>query len=168
MKHYWLTLGLAGAIGLGGCATVKPAPHPSPVVKAINGQNEELSAVAPTSITAKGLTTRLAGDSLFKPGSARLSADGKAKIDSVAAVLKRYPMDQIAVLDYTDNSGSTDGNLRISKKRAEAVRAELAAQAIPAAKMTATGMGEADPIVANRTAAERAQNRRVELEIVVP
>ncbi|MGH7739281.1 MAG: OmpA family protein, partial [bacterium] len=153
---------------LGGCATVKSASHSSPVVKAINGQNEELSAVAPTFITAKGLTTRLAGDSLFKPGSARLSAEGKSKVDSIAAVLKRYPMDQISVLDYTDNSGSVSGNLRISKKRAEIVQAELVAQAIPAAKMTAAGMGEADPIVANKTAAERAQNRRVELEIVVP
>ena len=58
-------------------------------------------------------------------------------------------------------------NESLSKTRAEAVRAHLVAQGIPAASISTNGMGPASPVASNDTSSGRQQNRRVEIEVTV-
>lgn len=71
----------------------------------------------------------------------------------------------IEVLTYTDNVGSNLYNLRLSERRAEAVRQRLVENGIDASRVTAVGMGETNPIADNSTDEGRARNRRVEFVI---
>jgi chemotaxis protein MotB len=54
----------------------------------------------------------------------------------------------------------------LSKARADAVAAVLVEQGVPARLITTSGLGEAHPVASNATPAGRAQNRRVEIDIV--
>ena len=53
--------------------------------------------------------------------------------------------------------------MRLSQKRAEAVRGYLSQRGVDASRMTVRGYGESQPIASNETAAGQARNRRVEL-----
>jgi OOP family OmpA-OmpF porin len=67
---------------------------------------------------------------------------------------------------HTDNVGSEDFNLKLSTKRAEAVKNYLINKGIAAERITAKGFGETMPIAPNDTEENRAINRRVEFFIV--
>ncbi|SHM00661.1 DUF6089 family protein [Mucilaginibacter sp. OK098] len=66
---------------------------------------------------------------------------------------------------YTDNVGSVEANLKLSRARAEAVKTYLATQGVEPSKITAEGYGKASPIASNKTAKGRQQNRRVEFSL---
>jgi OOP family OmpA-OmpF porin len=69
---------------------------------------------------------------------------------------------------HTDNVGSEEFNLKLSTKRAEAVKDYLINKGIAAERITAKGFGETMPIAPNDTEQNRALNRRVEFFIVKP
>ena len=71
--------------------------------------------------------------------------------------------EQYELKGYTDSVGSDAYNLRLSQRRADAVRKEMIKRGAPADRITAKGYGEANPIGDNSTKAGRAKNRRVEL-----
>jgi outer membrane protein OmpA-like peptidoglycan-associated protein len=83
-------------------------------------------------------------------------------LNEVAKVLKDYPNITICVEGHTDSRGSERYNLKLSQRRAEAVREYLMAQGISPQRLTAKGYGESRPIASNRTKVGRAANRRVE------
>jgi OOP family OmpA-OmpF porin len=66
---------------------------------------------------------------------------------------------------YTDNVGSVEANLKLSKDRAEAVKTYLAQQGVDPSKITAEGYGKSHPIASNKTDKGRQINRRVEFSI---
>ena len=66
---------------------------------------------------------------------------------------------------HTDNTGSKELNLRLSKERAESVKAYLVSQGANASRIEATGYGMGQPIATNKTAAGRQKNRRVEFTL---
>jgi OOP family OmpA-OmpF porin len=66
---------------------------------------------------------------------------------------------------HTDNIGSAAANLKLSKDRAEAVKAYLVDKGINASFIEATGYGAGQPIATNKTAAGRQTNRRVEFSL---
>jgi outer membrane protein OmpA-like peptidoglycan-associated protein len=66
------------------------------------------------------------------------------------------------IVGHTDNTGSAELNQRLSEKRANAVRDYFTANGIGPDRLTASGMGEKDPIASNETPKGRAQNRRIE------
>lgn len=87
-------------------------------------------------------------------------------LDSVALVLKKYNQTLINVYGHTDSTGSDDYNQALSQRRANAVSQYLASQGVNSQRMAAVGYGETRPIADNSTEAGRAQNRRVEIQIV--
>lgn len=87
-------------------------------------------------------------------------------LDSVALVLKKYNQTLINVYGHTDSTGSDDYNQALSQRRANAVSQYLASQGVNSQRMAAVGYGESRPIADNSTEAGRAQNRRVEIQIV--
>ena len=82
-------------------------------------------------------------------------------------IIKKYPKDIVTVSGHTDNSGSELTNQQLSEARASAVRAILISSGVPAASVSAVGMGPSSPIADNSTATGKAQNRRVEIGITV-
>jgi outer membrane protein OmpA-like peptidoglycan-associated protein len=69
----------------------------------------------------------------------------------------------MTVVGHTDATGSESYNQQLSERRAEAVRAELIRDGVPAARLDAMGRGEVEPRADNGTVTGRAQNRRVEI-----
>ncbi|MFN7960318.1 MAG: OmpA family protein [Thermoanaerobaculia bacterium] len=97
----------------------------------------------------------------FASGSARVDNRCKATLDEVALRMKQEGQRIALVIGYTDSPGSEAANLRISQRRADAVKAYLVSRhGIDAERITTEGRGEADPVGDNATKAGRAQNRR--------
>jgi OOP family OmpA-OmpF porin len=67
---------------------------------------------------------------------------------------------------HTDNVGNRDANLRLSRARADAVRAYFIAKGIAASRLTSVGLGPDQPIAPNDTEEGRAKNRRIQLREV--
>jgi len=81
----------------------------------------------------------------FTPGSARLSNIAKAKLDEVALKMKQDPDLRAQVIGYTDPSGSSAANQRISEQRAQAVKNYLVTRhGIDPGRITTEGRGSAD------------------------
>ncbi|MBN2359662.1 MAG: OmpA family protein [Deltaproteobacteria bacterium] len=88
-------------------------------------------------------------------------------LDQVASVLKSHPeIKKIRVEGHTDNKGKAEYNKKLSQLRADAVKAYLIKAGVEEARLEAVGFGMEKPIDTNDTNAGRANNRRVEFNIV--
>ena len=109
------------------------------------------------------------GDGLFDPGSASLSDDREALMRRIAEALAQVP-GPVLVTGHTDNqpirSLRFPSNWHLSEERAKAVRAILVSQGVPAARVSAEGRADGEPLVANDSAGNRALNRRVEVTLL--
>lgn len=99
----------------------------------------------------------------FATGSTALTVQTREILDRVATSLAANPDVRVEVAGYTDNRGGGAANLRLSQRRADAVRAYLIERGVSPGQITARGYGAEDPIDTNVTASGRARNRRVEL-----
>jgi outer membrane protein OmpA-like peptidoglycan-associated protein len=88
-----------------------------------------------------------------------------ALLSEVAQALKDNPKLAIEIQGHTDSQGNDAVNLKLSQKRAEAVRIYLIKKAVSSERLVARGYGKTVPIADNRTSEGRAQNRRVEFVI---
>jgi OmpA-OmpF porin, OOP family len=87
-------------------------------------------------------------------------------LDAVAALLVHHPeITKLEVAGHTDGMGDPAQNRDLSKRRAAAVVAYLTGRGVDATRLTAAGYGPDRSIADNRTAANRAKNRRVEFVI---
>jgi outer membrane protein OmpA-like peptidoglycan-associated protein len=125
---------------------------------------QQLNLILETRESARGLIVNMS-DVLFDTGSATLKPGAREKLARVAGVLLAYPGLEIEIEGHTDSVGGDDYNQHLSERRAASVRAYLIQQGIPQHTVDAMGFGESRPVVDNRTAAGRQQNRRVELVI---
>ncbi len=101
----------------------------------------------------------------FNTGSSTLSEDSKEQVSNIAAIMKAYPAVNLKVGGYTDNTGSDEVNLNISKKRAEAVKGLMVQLGVDGSRLDAEGYGSANPIAPNDTAEGRKKNRRISLRV---
>jgi outer membrane protein OmpA-like peptidoglycan-associated protein len=86
-------------------------------------------------------------------------------LNQVVQVLNDYPKMKVRIEGHTDSVGGESFNLKLSQKRAEAVKAYLVGKGIADDRLEAAGYGLTRPIASNRTAKGRAQNRRTEFYI---
>jgi OOP family OmpA-OmpF porin len=98
----------------------------------------------------------------FEGGKADVSTDSYGLLDRVAATIERCPDAAVEVGAHTDADGSTQGNLKLSQERADAIVEFLVDAGIKRERLTATGFGEAKPIRDNDTPDGKAANRRIE------
>jgi outer membrane protein OmpA-like peptidoglycan-associated protein len=101
----------------------------------------------------------------FATSGAEIQPASRPLLAEIAAVAARCP-GRLRVEGHTDGRGSADGNMRLSRARAEAVCDALAALGVPRARLLAEGLGETRPIAPDTTAEGRAQNRRIEIRVV--
>jgi outer membrane protein OmpA-like peptidoglycan-associated protein len=105
----------------------------------------------------------------FKTGKAVIDKKSHALLDQVAAVINAHPeIAKIRVEGHTDAQGPDDKNKELSQKRAEAVAVYLSNKGVGAERLEPVGFGEEKPVADNATKAGRADNRRVEFNIVTP
>jgi len=102
----------------------------------------------------------------FEVDSARLTPSSRDVLDKIAEDLKKYPRLRIELQGHTDSTGSDEYNLKLSQRRAEAVRDYLIEQGVSPSQLVARGYGEMQPIADNSTAAGRAANRRVVMRVL--
>ncbi|WP_028297829.1 OmpA family protein [Olivibacter sitiensis] len=100
----------------------------------------------------------------FDLGKATIRPTSYASLDKVAALLVEKNF-SLKLAGHTDNTGSLQTNMRLSKERAEAVKAYLVSKGANASRIEATGYGPSQPIATNATAEGRQQNRRVEFTL---
>lgn len=102
----------------------------------------------------------------FESGSSRLAEGSIASLQALADFLAAQPDLQVALVGHTDASGSLDGNIALSKRRAGSVLERLVADYdVSRSQLDAQGMGYLSPLASNLTAEGRTINRRVEVII---
>lgn len=94
-----------------------------------------------------------------------LDAEQEQYFDDLKYLLSRNSDVQALVTGHTDDEGSSSGNRRLSKRRAETVRDYMVDRGILLDQIVSKGMGPDEPIANNNTAEGRAQNRRVEITV---
>lgn len=131
-------------------------------VAGVNATNDRISALddyVPQSVLAVN----------FKTGSAVLSADSKAKLDELATKALNAKGYVVEVSGFADATGSIDRNRALSQRRADTViRYLVENHSIPLRRIvTPYGYGESHPVAENNSRTGRAQNRRVEVKLLV-
>ncbi len=100
----------------------------------------------------------------FDTDKAVLKPESRPTLDEIAKLLRAQPQLNVFIVGHTDSQGAFDYNFDLSRKRAEAVAAELAkSYKIAATRLRTAGVGLLAPIGSNATDDGRALNRRVEL-----
>lgn len=102
---------------------------------------------------------------LFETDKANLNPRGLKAVGDLADFVRVRPNRSLTITGYTDSTGSAKLNSALSAQRAAAVRTALVAQGIDASRIETRGMGPANPVGTNATAAGRQMNRRVEVRI---
>ena len=105
------------------------------------------------------------GRILFETGSANLSKESLALLDHLIEVVRRCREASIEVAGHTDSQGTSELNLDLSKRRAEAVTAYIGESGFDTSRITSAGYGETKPVASNDTPEGRAQNRRIEFVV---
>ncbi|HTN18637.1 MAG TPA: OmpA family protein [Chitinophagaceae bacterium] len=100
----------------------------------------------------------------FDTDKATVKSESAPALTAIAAFLKTNPSTNVYIVGHTDNSGSFEHNLTLSKDRATAVVTELAGTyGVNKSQLMAQGVASLAPVAANDTDAGKAKNRRVEL-----
>ena len=144
-------------------ATAEEAARAQAATAALRAQLlKQLNDVLQTTDTPRGLVVNMA-DVLFETGKYALSTEAQLKLAKLSGIIQAHPGLNLAIEGYTDTTGAADFNMKLSQQRADTVRQFLIAQGLSADAITSNGLGEADPIADNNTAAGRKLNRRVEI-----
>jgi outer membrane protein OmpA-like peptidoglycan-associated protein len=122
----------------------------------------QLNQVLQTRDTARGLVVSMP-DVLFAFNKYELKPEARERLAKISGIVLAYPDLKLQIEGYTDSIGSDEYNQTLSDKRAEAVRDYLVSQGVSMNNVSAQGMGKADPVADNSTAAGRQLNRRVEM-----
>lgn len=102
----------------------------------------------------------------FETGKDIIKEASKPSLDELAEVLVKRPEWKLQISGHTDNVGSAQSNLILSKKRAEAVKNYMASKGIDEKRFNVLYFGQTQPIADNSTAEGRQKNRRVEMTII--
>ena len=138
------------------------------------------AAAAGSAATGAGVVTTGAGVAQAPPPKAKLiintiffdlnssiiRPEETIVLQEVANELKQNPDNAIVIVGHTCSLGSDEYNLWLSERRAASVKKSLVDQNVENARMTAKGVGKANPVADNTTNDGRERNRRVEFEVL--
>jgi outer membrane protein OmpA-like peptidoglycan-associated protein len=107
----------------------------------------------------------LGAELLFETNKSVLRREHFKALNSIADYLVSHPGRAVKISGHTDNTGSEEHNLALSKRRANVVAEYLIRNGVDLNRVEASGFGRAKPIESNATNEGRTKNRRVELLI---
>lgn len=137
-------------------AAPEAAPAPAPVAP-------ERPAPQPP-VAAEKIT--YSAEALFDFDKSVLKPQGRQILDELVSKVQGINLEVMVAIGHTDSIGSDAYNQRLSMRRAEAVKAYLVSKGIEQDRVATEGKGEKQPVASNKTREGRAQNRRVEIEVV--
>lgn len=157
-----------------------PAPEPAPVPVGpkdsdgdgvIDSKDECPATPSGVEVDATGCPIEKAAPIVlrgvhFKFDSDDLTTSAQSRLNNVTAALQASPDVEFSIAGHTDSIGSESYNQKLSERRAHSVKSYLVDHGVTTGRITSvTGYGEARPVATNDTAAGRALNRRVELNV---
>lgn len=102
----------------------------------------------------------------FDFDKADLKDESLPELDLAAEFLRTHPAVRVRIEGHTDDVGTDEYNLQLSRRRADAVKKYLVSKGIDERRITTIGYGKSQPKVKDTTPEGRAQNRRVEMKII--
>ncbi|MGW2860270.1 OmpA family protein [Streptomyces sp. NPDC001205] len=113
--------------------------------------------------TNQDISFALQAEVLFGKDSAELSPQATSRIQAIADEIKKQKATNVRVFGFTDNLGSHEHGVELSKQRADAVQGVLSQQLGSGVTFDIRGYAEQYPIADNSTEDGRKKNRRVEV-----
>ena len=103
---------------------------------------------------------------LFDFDSTEIKSEAHPILNEASDILKINPEINVKIDGHTDNIGTFNYNMKLSKRRAKAVMKYFTSKGVDTKRLTVKGFGLTMPVASNDTKEGRAKNRRVELTIV--
>ncbi len=116
---------------------------------------------------AEDITKKPIEGIFFEFGKDKIQKKSFKTLDKAVEVLKPFPSLRFEISGHTDDVGSEDANIDLSRRRAESVRNYLVEKGIDASRIETVGYGRSKPIDTGKSAKARAKNRRIEFRIIV-
>jgi len=114
----------------------------------------------------EGIKITIDSGILFDIDKSDLRPVSKTNLAALAKILNKYSDTNILIEGHTDNTGSDDHNMNLSKNRAQSVAFNLATLEVKSVRFSIAGFGETQPIVTNDTPEGRQKNRRVDIAVL--
>ena len=154
-----------GARGYIHLVRISPADM-APVSVAVSTRSPDADEIADLGESLDQLGAATLTDLSFSTGSATLSDGDYPSLTDLAAYLVEHPSTRVVLVGHTDAEGSLEGNIALSRARAEAVRTYLIERfGVSAGQLAAEGVGYLAPRANNASDEGRQQNRRVEVVV---
>ena len=102
----------------------------------------------------------------FETGKDIIKKESLASLDELAELMKKKPTWKLKLSGHTDNQGNPAANLKLSEKRAKAVKNYLVQKGVSDTRFKVEWFGHKKPVADNKTPEGRQKNRRVEMQIV--
>jgi OmpA-OmpF porin, OOP family len=134
-----------------------PVSIPAPKAQAPQPQPQPQPVVTKTTFQT---------DTLFDFDKSVIKPEGKQSLDKLVTKLNTIKLEVIIVVGHTDSIGTDAYNMKLGDRRADSVRAYLISKGVEKSRVYVESKGEKQPVADNKTAAGRAKNRRVEVEVV--
>jgi len=156
--QYMLTATGTGGTVIEEATVTVTAPAPPPPAAA--------PAPAPGPAPARVVIDRLTIHVNFDFDKSKIRKSDVAELEKATAFLKKYPDSKVVLVGHTDSRGTVKYNLKLSQRRADAVKKYLVDKGEKADRITTEAKGKSEPIADNKTDKGRFENRRVEVLII--
>lgn len=147
-----------------------PAPKPKPIIESIPEPEPDPiveSIPEPEPIPDLPSNFNISNFELDADDMETAASAGKmTRLNELARYLLAVPGSRVRLIGHTDSAGSRAYNQELSEERAEDVAEYLLRRGVAADRIQPSGRGEDAPIASNETKEGRAENRRVEVEIL--
>jgi len=101
----------------------------------------------------------------FQTGTTLLTVESRKKIPEIVAALNEVKLYDLYIIGHTDTQGSAESNYQLGLKRAESMQQRLTKYFTLNQSIQLISYGEGDPLIPTADGINKAENRRVEIEI---
>ena len=120
------------------------------------------------SVDSKGCPVKAILRIHFKTDSAKIRPQSLPKVVKFSEFLVQHKGSMVLIEGHTDNRGSDEYNMVLSKKRAASIKQALIENGVSSARLSSIGRGEKVPVASNKTKEGMAKNRRIEVTLTYP
>lgn len=150
---------------LGGSGPAKPVLKPTPALATAVPKRATPTPVTNPFDNLKAGKSIVLQHVVFAQSEYTLLPESYAELDKLVGALQANPALRVEIAGHTDNVGDRRLNQSLSEHRAKVIAAYLVRHGVAEARISAKGYGDSQPVAANATEQQRAQNRRVELVV---